>query len=132
MAWTRSYTPQPQMVDGHVVEDGGKRWTLTLRPGLLFHDGTPVLARDAAASIRRWASRDAFGASLMAATDELSTPDDRTLLFRLKKPFPGPAAVLGPWQQHDAAGDAGAAGQYAGHAAGDRDGGQRPLSLPGG
>ena len=25
------YQPQPQMVDGHTIEDGGKRWTLTLR-----------------------------------------------------------------------------------------------------
>ena len=32
----------------------GLTWTLTLRDGLRFHDGTPVLARDAVASIRRW------------------------------------------------------------------------------
>ena len=57
--------PQPQMVAGHVVEADGRRWTLTLRPGLLFHDGTPVLARDAVASIRRWGRRDSFGQLLM-------------------------------------------------------------------
>ncbi|MBN8906499.1 MAG: ABC transporter substrate-binding protein, partial [Rhodospirillales bacterium] len=34
---------QPQMVEGHTVEEGGKRWLLTLRPRLTFHDGTPVL-----------------------------------------------------------------------------------------
>ena len=83
-----SYTPSPQMLEGHVVENDGKLWTLTLRPGLLWHDGTPVLARDCVASIRRWARRDAFGGTLMAATDELSAPDDRTIRFRLKKPFP--------------------------------------------
>ncbi len=79
---------QPQMVDGHAVEDGGKRWTLTLRDGLLFHDGSKVLARDCVASIRRWARRDAFGQTLMAVTDELSAPDDKTIVFRLKAPFP--------------------------------------------
>ena len=82
------YSPQPQMLDGHVVDDDNKRWRLTLRPGLRFHDGTPVLARDAAASIRRWAARDSFGQALMAATDDLSAPDDRTIQFRLKHPFP--------------------------------------------
>ena len=71
-----NYQPQPQMVEGHAVENDGKLWTLTLRPGLKFHDGTPVLARDAVASIRRWASRDAFGASLLAATDELAALDE--------------------------------------------------------
>lgn len=82
------FAPQPQMVAGHTVENDGKLWTLTLRPGLMWHDGTPVLSRDCAASIRRWAKRDALGDALMAATDELSTPDDRTLRFRLKRPFP--------------------------------------------
>jgi peptide/nickel transport system substrate-binding protein len=76
--------PQPQMVAGHVVAADGRQWTLTLRPGLTFHDGTPVLARDAVASIRRWAKRDSFGQLLMAATDELSAQDDRTLVFRLR------------------------------------------------
>ena len=78
---------QPQMVDGHTVEDGGKRWTLTLRDGLMFHDGTPVLARDCVASIRRWARRDAFGQTLMATTDDLSAADDKRIVFRLKAPF---------------------------------------------
>lgn len=92
-----SYTPQPQMVEGHVVENGGRLWTLTLRSGLLWHDGTPVLARDCTASIQRWAKRDAFGSALMAATDELSAPDDRTIRFRLNKPFPLlPAALSKP------------------------------------
>ena len=89
------YVPRPQMVEGHRIEDDGKLWTLTLRPGLRFHDGTPVLARDAVASIRRWASRDAFGASLLAATDELAAPDDRTIRFRLRKPFPALPLALG-------------------------------------
>jgi peptide/nickel transport system substrate-binding protein len=89
--------PQPQMVEGHVVDDDGKRWTLTLRPGLVFHDGSKVLARDAVASIKRWGVRDTFGQSLMAVTDEISAPDDRTIVFRLSKPFPLlPAALARP------------------------------------
>ncbi len=87
--------PQPQMVAGHVVEDDGKRWTLTLRPGLVFHDGSKVLARDCVASIRRWAQRDSFGQLLIAATDELSAPDDQRIVFRLKSPFPQLPYALG-------------------------------------
>jgi peptide/nickel transport system substrate-binding protein len=89
------YQAQPQMVEGHVLANGGKEWTLTLRPGLLFHDNTPVLARDAVASIRRWATRDAVGTTLLAITDELLAPDDRTIRFRLKKPFPALPFALG-------------------------------------
>ena len=93
----RQYRTSPQMVAGHVVEDDGRLWTLSLRDGLLFHDGTPVLARDCVASIRRWGQRDPFGQALLAATDALSAPDDRTIRFRLKKAFPLlPAALAKP------------------------------------
>ncbi len=82
-----AYQMQPQMLAGFTVEDDGKRWKLTLRDGLLWHDGEKVLARDCVASIKRWAPRDGIGALLMARTDELSAIDDRTLQFRLKQPF---------------------------------------------
>jgi peptide/nickel transport system substrate-binding protein len=77
----------PQMVAGHVIENDGKTWKLTLRDGPMFHDGAKVLARDCVASIKRWGARDAFGQALMARTDEISAPDDKTIVFRLKQPF---------------------------------------------
>jgi peptide/nickel transport system substrate-binding protein len=82
------FRTQPQMAEGDVTGDDGRRWTITLRPGLHFHDGSPVLARDCVASIQRWGRRDSFGQALMAATDEVAAPDDRTIVFRLNKPFP--------------------------------------------
>jgi peptide/nickel transport system substrate-binding protein len=85
---------QPQMVEGHTVENNGTTWTIRLREGLRFHDGSAVLARDAVASIRRFAARDGFGQALMAVTGELLTVDDRTLRFRLTKPFPHLPAAL--------------------------------------
>ena len=86
---------QPQMVAGHTVEDDGKLVSMTLRDGLRFHDGEPVRGRDVVASLRRWASRDAFGSSLMLVVDELSAPDDRTVRWRLKHPFPLLPQALG-------------------------------------
>ena len=85
----------PQMLAGDAVSSDGRQWDLTLRDGLFWHDGEQVLARDCVASIRRWAGRDGFGAELMAATDELSAPDDRTIRFRLKRPFPLLPQALG-------------------------------------
>ncbi|PZP43560.1 MAG: ABC transporter substrate-binding protein [Azospirillum brasilense] len=89
------FQPQPQMAAGHVVSTDGRQWDITLREGLRFHDGTPVLARDCAASIRRWGAKDTLGNALMAATDEILAPDDRTIRFRLKRPFPLVAYALG-------------------------------------
>ena len=83
-----SFKPSPQMAAGMTAENGARLVKITLREGLKFHDGTPVLARDCVASIERWSKRDTFGATLMAATDELTAADDKTIQFRLKRPFP--------------------------------------------
>ncbi len=83
-----NFVVRPQMVEGHTVDPGGTVWELTLREGLSFHDGTPVLARDAVASIRRCAIREGFCQALLTATDELAALDDRRFRFRLKQPFP--------------------------------------------
>jgi peptide/nickel transport system substrate-binding protein len=98
-----AYQPQPQMLEGDRVEQDGRQWTLTLREGLRFHDGTPVLARDAVASLHRWAVRDPVGDALFAATDELSAPTDRTIRFRLKQPFPLLPFALGKSNSYVAA-----------------------------
>jgi peptide/nickel transport system substrate-binding protein len=83
-----AFRPQPQMAAGAVTADDGKTCKITLRDGLAFHDGTPVLARDCVASIKRWGRRDGFGQALLASTEDLSAPDDKTIVFRLKAPFP--------------------------------------------
>ena len=61
------------------------RWWL--RDGLMFTDGVPVRAQDCIPSILRSARRTPVVESLMARTKEMSAVDDRTLQFRLKKPF---------------------------------------------
>jgi len=90
---------QPQMLAGHDIEQDGRQWTLTLRDGLKFHDGSPVLARDVVASLQRWGKRDNVGQALFAVTDELSAVSDKQVRFRLKRPFPPsscPSALLPP------------------------------------
>jgi len=89
------FRAQPQMVEGHRIEEDGKRWTMTLRQGLKFHDGEPVRARDCIASIKRWAVRHPLGQELNARLAEMSAPDDRTILVRLNKPYPLLAEALG-------------------------------------
>jgi len=93
----QNFAARPQMVAGHIVEDDGRTWKLSLRDGLKFHDGTKVLARDCVASIKRWGARDSFGQTLMQRTDEVSAPDDRTIVFRLSRPFPLLPDALGKY-----------------------------------
>ncbi len=79
--------PVPEMVEAHTVTDDGKRWTMKLRDGLVFHDGEKVRAADCVASLRRWGRRDPFGKTLMASVDALTALDDRTIEFRMRQPF---------------------------------------------
>jgi peptide/nickel transport system substrate-binding protein len=79
--------PQPEMVDTFTKSDDGMSWRFTLRPGLKFHDGTPVRAADAVASIKRWAQRDVVGKALMADTASLDVIDERSFALKLSRPF---------------------------------------------
>lgn len=78
---------RPQMVGEHVVSADAMTHRFTLRDGLAFHDGAPVRAADAVASIRRWGARDVVGKALMAATASLEVIDDRSFELKLSRPF---------------------------------------------
>jgi peptide/nickel transport system substrate-binding protein len=60
---------KPQMAEGYTVSDDGRTYLIKLRQGLKWHDGEPVLARDCAASLARWAVRDTFGQTVAKSVD---------------------------------------------------------------
>src|SRR5882724_2735561 len=70
--------PQRQMVEAEEVSPDGLVWTFRLRPGLKFHDGEPVLAKDVVASLNRWAARDSLGLMIRAVQNDLVAIDDQT------------------------------------------------------
>jgi peptide/nickel transport system substrate-binding protein len=87
-AYDAQFNVQPQMVEGVKTEPDGLTWELTLRDGLKFHDGEKVLARDCVATINRFSKRNPFGQAMMKRVAELTAPSDKTIKFRLNKPFP--------------------------------------------
>ncbi len=87
--------PQRQMVESEEVSSDSLTWTFRLRPGLKFHDGEPVRASDAVASISRWSAREPMGAMIKAIENELVAIDDRTFRWVLKKPYPKMLLALG-------------------------------------
>src|SRR6266478_5799460 len=101
MVWDTLYgvdeklAPQRQMAEGEEVSADGLTWTFRLRPGLKFHDGEKVLAKDVAASLDRWSARDQMGLLIRAIQQEVIVVDDRTVKWVLKKPFPKMLLALG-------------------------------------
>src|ERR1700758_2287202 len=79
---------QRQMVEAEEVSPDGLTWTFRLRPGLRFHDGEKVLAKDVVASLNRWSARDPLGHMIKAVENELAAVDDRNFRWALRKPFP--------------------------------------------
>jgi peptide/nickel transport system substrate-binding protein len=90
--------------------DGGKTWTYTLRKGLKYEDGTPITSKDVKYAVARSLDKEVLvngptylndlldlqgykgafkakdkGAGLKA----VETPDDTTIVFKLKQPFAG-------------------------------------------
>ncbi|MGW1438399.1 ABC transporter substrate-binding protein [Streptomyces griseus] len=83
--------------------DGGRTWTFTLKPGLVYEDGTPIRARDIKYNVERSFAPDLAGGPdyaqrYLADTegyagpldgkhlDSIRTPDDRTIVFSLRRP----------------------------------------------
>ena len=77
---------RPQMIDKYELSADKLTWTMSLRDGLLWHDGTPVTAEDCVASIRRWAARDAMGQKMMTFVKDLAAVDAKTFRIVLNAP----------------------------------------------
>lgn len=78
---------RPQMVERHEVSADGTTHRFILREGLIWHDGQPVRAADAVASIRRWGQRDIAGRALLRAVAAIEVENERTFVIRLGRPF---------------------------------------------
>ncbi|MBN9487798.1 MAG: ABC transporter substrate-binding protein [Alphaproteobacteria bacterium] len=78
---------QPQMADHYTVSDDKLTYTIVLRDGLVWSDGTPVTAEDCIASLKRWGARDSYGQLLMADTAEMKAIDDKSFAIILKRQF---------------------------------------------
>ena len=86
---------QPQMAESATVSEDGKTYTVKLRLGLTWHDGSPVTPDDCIASIRRWGQRDGMGQQMMAVVEAMEAVDDLTFMIKLKEPWGLVLAALG-------------------------------------
>ena len=78
---------KPQMVDRTTVSAEGMKYIFTLRDGLRWHDGQPVLSEDCVESLKRWGKKDRFGQLLMAHTGKIAPVDKKTFTLELEEPF---------------------------------------------
>ena len=86
-SWDADMVPRPQMVDTWTRSDDRLLYRFTLRPGLKFHDLTPVTSRDVVATLRRLLVRDTQNQILAGLVAGIEATDDRSFVLKLKAPF---------------------------------------------
>jgi len=77
---------EPDAADSWKASADGKSWTLHIRDGLTFADGSPVTAADAKFTLERAASKDSNFEDNFALIDHAVASDPHTLVVTLKKP----------------------------------------------
>jgi peptide/nickel transport system substrate-binding protein len=81
--------PQPDLADLPDITEDGTSYTFHLRAGLKWHDGTALTSRDFLFTVQRLKEPDFKGESALSeawTAAEVETPDDRTVVIRLKQP----------------------------------------------
>jgi len=81
--------PQPELAESWEVEEGGALYRFRLRRGVVWHDGEPFTASDVVFTFEKllfkFHSRTA--ASVGAAIESITAPDDATVEFRFSEPY---------------------------------------------
>src|SRR6201982_1048949 len=90
-----NFRVKPQMVDRVTVSPDGMKYMFTLRDGLRWHDGQPVLAEDCVESLKRWGKKDRFGQLLMAHTGKIAPVDKKQFTLDLAERFGSVLDALG-------------------------------------
>lgn len=88
-----AFTPQPVLVRSASVSEDGLVWTFVLKDGVLFSDGTPLIAQHAAASLEL-ARASALYAARLACVTAVAAGEDGTLTVTLSAPNGNLPALL--------------------------------------
>lgn len=72
--------------DPEIAADG-KSYTIPLRTGVKFHDGTDMTSEDVKASLERWMTVAQRGKQAAEKIESVTAPDADTIVIRLKEPF---------------------------------------------
>lgn len=79
---------EPWLAEAIEPDATNSTWTLTLREGVRYSDGTTMKGADVVASINRFIHEGGSDAAVLAANiKEMTSPDDRTVVFSLAAPW---------------------------------------------
>ncbi|WP_197379884.1 ABC transporter substrate-binding protein [Mycolicibacterium mengxianglii] len=86
---------QPALAQSWQVSPDQLTWTFRLRPGVKFHDGSPLTADDVVFSYRRIIDEELSNVDKFSAVTDVGAPDPATVVIRLDRPTPNLLTNLG-------------------------------------
>lgn len=86
VALDANLVPQPALATSWVTSEDGLTWTFTLRDGVRFHNGKPMVAEDVVASWERFYEMGARKFEL-ADVERVEAVDDQRVAVHLTKPY---------------------------------------------
>jgi peptide/nickel transport system substrate-binding protein len=86
---------KPALAQSWQVSPDQLTWTFRLRPGVTFHDGSPLTADDVVFSYRRIIDEQLANVDKFSAVTDVSAPDPATVVIRVKQPTPNLLTNIG-------------------------------------
>src|ERR1700730_7109944 len=100
--YDKNLSPIPMLAEGHVIADNGRRYTMTLRKGVRFHNGKEMTSADVVASLQHWAKLATPGKGIWKNVEAIEAKDPSTVVIYLKEPSGSLLFALG-WPNNGAA-----------------------------
>lgn len=86
---------RPALAQSWEVSDDQLSWTFHLRPGVRWHDGTPLVADDVVYSYRRIIDEQLTNVDKFSAVSTVTAPDPATVRITVRQPTPNLLTNLG-------------------------------------
>ena len=92
---------EPRLAQSLTANADNTQWTLKLRPGVTFTDGSPLDSAAVVASMKRHIDKKSRSLSLVQPIKEFQTPDAETVVFVLAAPVGQLPVRPGVGTRHD-------------------------------
>jgi peptide/nickel transport system substrate-binding protein len=84
----KEWKPTPLLAESlPEISADGKTYTIKLRSGIKFHDGSDMTSEDVVASLERWTKLASRGKQASAFIDNIAATDPATVTITLKQPY---------------------------------------------
>jgi len=84
--YDKDLSPIPMLAEGHAIADNGRRYTITLRKSVRFHNGKEMTSADVVPSLQHWGKLATPGKAIWKNVEAIEAKDPYTVVVFLKEP----------------------------------------------